>query len=238
MSEPVRIRTILGSGPEKNSGSPNDNDNLASLIERLRTYPCRVCGRAGAECECVAEIPRPVSTLESIGVPAEHRKAELEDFAPAVRGAVASLLASPERSRGLLVTGKPGRGKTRLLAAICGVYLAQGKRVRFYIARRLFGRLWATYSDGAEESEDKVIAELTSCDFLAIDDLGHEGKASDGVLGALHEIVTARHGNFRPTAISTNLSLDEIARRYDESIASRVGAWLPLLMGGSDRRLA
>ena len=83
-----------------------------------------------------------------------------------------------------------------------------------------------------------MIADFTSCDVLLIDDLAHEGRVSEAGIGALHEVITIRNGNYLPTAISTNLTLEEIAQHYDASIASRLAAWLPVVLNGPDRRKA
>lgn len=211
-----------------------NDDDFRAVLERLRMKPCRGCGQILEACRCPTPATKPQLTLEAMGVREEHRGARLVDFTVEIQGLAGAALGP--NGRGALVTGSVGTGKSRLLAAACALMLQRRRPPRYYHARRLFARMSAVYGDGAEETEQRVIDDLSTCDFLAIDDLGHEGKPSEFVIGALHEVVDARHGNYRPTFIATNLTLEELARRYDDAIASRLGSWMPIVMVGEDRR--
>lgn len=190
--------------------------------------------------ERVAYLAENIDTeLARIGILWEHHMAALIDFPKAVSERAILALDEPEQFRGLLVTGSVGSGKTRLLAALARRGILEGNhQVRFILARKFFRRIWATYREGAPETEEEVIADYSSCDVLLIDDLAHEGRVSEAGIGALHEVITVRNGNYLPTAVSTNLTLDEIAQHYDASIASRLAAWLPVVLNGVDRRKA
>jgi DNA replication protein DnaC len=108
--------------------------------------------------------------------------------------------------------------------------------VEITMTRQLLRRLWSTFRDEASESESQVIRHYTTLDLLVIDDLAHEGKVTEAGVGALHEILSVRLGTYKPTVITSNLSLEEIARVYDAAIASRVGAYERLTLTGEDRR--
>ena len=238
MGDLVRLGNLL---PEPEDTTPivserrTDSSELASVLGRLAKMPCRICRRPEAACTCKAGSSLPIRRGE-LPVDREHQGAKLEDFDPRTRELALAAIERSEEFRGGLMTGSPGTGKTRLLVALCQREHEAGKRVHFYLARRFFRRLSAVYAPNPSEREQAVIDDLSHCDLLAIDDLGHEGKPSDFVLGALHEIVQNRHGNYRPTLVSTNLALAEIAARYDDAIASRLGSWLPIVMAGEDRR--
>lgn len=248
MAELVRLGSLLPAkridGSASESGQPQPKDDWASIASRLAKAPCRKCRKTLGECMCQAEPFRRRLTLEDLRVRREHMDAALEDFDGATQQRVLAVLASPEKFRGGLIGGTPGTGKTRLLVLACKLTLERSLRPVIYHARALFRRLSAVFEPNAQETEQRVIDDLAGSDLLAIDDLGHEGRASkDGkanefVLGALHEIIDERHGNYRPTLISTNLDLVAIGERYDQAIASRVGSWLPIVMTGADRRLA
>lgn len=174
--------------------------------------------------------------LYKCGFTMEHSTAVMDQFDHATNRTVAGFIQRPEVNRGLLIVGPVGTGKTQLLAAIGREYLFAKKAIAFHMARELFRRIWNTYRDGAEETEQEVIEDLTTCDFLAVDDLAHEGKASEAGIGALHEILSERHGNYLPTAITTNLTLPQMSQRYGAAIASRVGSWQTIVLDGKDRR--
>mgnify|MGYP001608882149 CR=1 FL=1 len=178
-------------------------------------------------------IDRVPARLLELGILEEHVSATLEDFAgvPEAKG-----LVERWTRPGVLIMGMVGAGKTRLLVALCRHFLLQRQNVAYAMARTLFRRIRATYQEGARESEDQVIQDLVGVDFLAIDDLAHEGKVTEHVIGALHEILSMRHGNGKPSAITTNLTLEGIGNQYDAAIASRLGAWRRVVLVGKDWR--
>lgn len=206
------------------------------MLARLRAKACRLCGQPLRECECKADKPKPAATLESLGLDREFWDAKLEDFDGELATAVRALVADPKRVRGILVTGFSGRGKTRLLAAALQHSIERGGFPKFYLSADLFTRISSVYDTNPTETRYSVLGDLTGCPFLGIDDLGREGKPTDFVLSALHQIVSKRHGNYRPTIVTTNSSLAELEERYDAAIASRLGSWLPIVMDGRDWR--
>lgn len=174
-----------------------------------------------------------VDLMQKAGVLPEHVGASMANFPADVRK------RAELAKTGLLVLGPTGTGKTHLAAALVKQWLLDDRgKVQFTLARSLFRRIWATYREESRETEDGVLENLTSVDLLVIDDLSHEGRSTDAVISALHEILTIRNGNFRPTVVTTNLTLEEIGVQYRPSIASRLGSWPVLVMRGDDRRLA
>lgn len=146
------------------------------------------------------------------------------------------MLRASREFGGLLITGNPGSGKTRLLAALCREYLLDGNSVEFTTSLKFFMRLRESYGADGEEHESAVVARFCEVDFLALDDLGREGKITEHVLTFVYHILSARLDNYKPTAITTNLSFTEFARAYDAGIASRLGAYIPLALVARDRR--
>jgi DNA replication protein DnaC len=100
----------------------------------------------------------------------------------------------------------------------------------------MFRRLRETY-DGFAEKESQVLGTLAGLDLLVIDDLGHEGRGTDAVVGALHEILERRMEHRLQTIVTSNLGLAAIGGRYDESIRSRLSAFDVVCVEGRDRRL-
>ena len=72
-------------------------------------------------------------------------------------------------------------------------------------------------------------------DFTIMDDLGTQTKASD------HEYETALTGldmrHCKPLVVTTNVGLDEIARLFDDRVASRLAGGTVVEVVGDDQRL-
>lgn len=203
------------------------------------TEPDESCPRCQAELPelvafcglCGACHDREVLThLRATGVLREHEDARLGDFKPAHAEAGRKLLEAPEIARGLVITGSCGPGKTRFLAALAREALNAHRRVVYGMARELLRRTWNL------ETQDEVIRLYATTPLLLIDDLGHEGSQTPGVIGTLHELISKRHGNYLPTAITLNITLDDVARVYDRAIEDRMASWLPIVMNGPSRR--
>ena len=173
--------------------------------------------------------------LRTAGCSLVHSRATPSDFsAPLV--AEAQRLWDDCESLGLFVGGGTGTGKTHFAAMAMRLWLGVGGDALQVLARQLFRRIWSTYGDGATESEERVLGRFCDVGLLVIDDLGREGRASPAVLSALHEVLSVRIDNLRPTVVTTNLSLVEIGAVYGEAIQSRLGALRWVLIDGQDRR--
>lgn len=44
------------------------------------------------------------------------------------------------------------------------------------------------------------------------------------MIGTLHEIISKRHGNYLPTAITLNITLADVAKVYDHAIEDRMAS--------------
>ncbi len=175
--------------------------------------------------------------LEEFGFTQEHADGLLSDFhSQREVGKRVKTLMNSNQAAGLLITGSVGTGKTRLLAAMCREFILAGRSVDFSTSHGFFMRIRGSYAANAQEEETTVIKHFCNVHFLALDDLGREGRATEHVLSFLHHILSERLGNYRPTAITTNLSFEDMAQVYDQGIASRLSAFIPLTLVGTDRR--
>ena len=83
-----------------------------------------------------------------------------------------------------------------------------------------------------EADVDRVL----DCDLLILDDLGTE-LTTPFVQSALYTIVNGRITDRRATILSTNLKLEDLARRYTPQIVSRIeGEYQVLPFFGEDIR--
>ncbi len=139
-------------------------------------------------------------------------------------------------SGNLLFVGNTGLGKTFLSACIARTVADRGYSVVYESANRLFSKLEQAKFTGSEEARREA-ARFNECDLLILDDLGTE-MPGQFVTAALYSLVNDRLLDGKPMVISTNLNVDEIARRYSPQIASRLhGNFTGLTFVGDDIRV-
>lgn len=141
-------------------------------------------------------------------------------------------------SPSLLFKGGTGLGKTHLSLAIAGEVIEKGFGVIYGSAQSFATALEKERFDRREPDDlSDTHSQLLSCDLLILDDLGTEFPSAY-VNAALYDIINARMLAEKPTVISTNLSMKELAERYSERFASRIaGYYGKLEFLGSDVRV-
>ena len=130
-------------------------------------------------------------------------------------------------SGNLLFNGGTGLGKTFLSACIAREVAAKGYSVAYETASHLFSKLEKHRFHPDEETAEQV-KRLNECDLLIIDDLGTE-LPGQFVTAALYTLVNDRLLAGKPMLISTNLTMDEVAKRYSPQIRSRLEGNFQLL---------
>lgn len=136
----------------------------------------------------------------------------------------------------LLFVGNTGLGKTFLSACIANAVVDKGVSIVYESAPRLFAKLEKNRF-GPDEESRAAVAEMESCQLLILDDLGTEMPGTF-VTAALYSLLNDRLLANKPMIISTNLNIDEIARRYSPQIASRLqGGFRQMPFVGQDIRV-
>ena len=111
------------------------------------------------------------------------------------------LQSKQQQSKGIILTGEVGRGKTHLLIGICKTLIFEyGIPTRFVEFSRLLSLLKESYSKG--QSDSKIINELVNIDVLAIDELG-KGRLTEWEMTIIDEIISRRY-NAMKTIIGTS----------------------------------
>ena len=143
-------------------------------------------------------------------------------------------------SGSLLLTGDPGLGKTFLSACIAREVSDHGFSVVYDTAAHIFQQFESGKfgrENPYEEDPDREINRYLNCDLLIMDDLGTEMLTSF-VQSTVYRIVNDRLLSRRRTVLSTNLTVEEIARRYGEAVRSRIeGEYRILQFFGRDIRI-
>lgn len=140
-------------------------------------------------------------------------------------------------SKSLLLQGPTGLGKTHLSLAIANTVLNKGYGVIYGSVPNILTKLEKerfryNKNNVGEESEQY----LTDCDLLILDDIGTEFSTNFSN-AIIYNIINTRIMYFKPTIISTNLSMKELEKAYTERLISRImGNNVRLAFIGSDVR--
>jgi DNA replication protein DnaC len=141
-----------------------------------------------------------------------------------------------EKSGNLLLSGDTGLGKTFLSACIARAVADRGYSVVYESAGHLF-----TNMERAKFANDEAAREIcrryTECDLLIVDDLGTE-MPGQFTTAALYNLINDRLLTAKPMIVSTNLTIDEMLKRYSPQIASRLrGSFERVAFVGEDIRV-
>ena len=141
--------------------------------------------------------------------------------------------------RNLFLSGAPGLGKTFLSACIARTVSEGGHSVVYDTAGNVFARFedrkFARDSEDGRQARDET-RRYFNCDLLILDDLGCE-LTTQFVQTSLYALINTRLTAGLRTVISSNLSMDEVSRRYTPQIASRLaGEYHVLSFYGEDIR--
>ncbi|MEE0928459.1 MAG: ATP-binding protein [Acutalibacteraceae bacterium] len=218
---------------------------------------CTACGDSGYKngklCDCITDIAKKLA-YEDMSRSLPLSQSGLDSFCldyypdcadeggtnPRKRAAAILKLCRrfvedfPDDCRSLLFMGGAGLGKTHLSLAIVSEISAKGYGVVYGSAQNLFSR--AEKEHFSFSGETTAQDSLLNCDLLVIDDLGTEFYSSF-TSSLFYNIINSRMLSGKPTVINTNLSFDELEKRYTARITSRfIGSYDMRIFVGQDIR--
>lgn len=142
-------------------------------------------------------------------------------------------------SPNLLLQGGTGLGKTYLSACIARVVADRGFSVCYESASTALDFFEiAKFSRDTQEGEAAALRtrRMQDCDLMILDDLGTE-MVTPMSQSALYSLVNNRLVNGKKTIISTNLSDEQLQKKYTPQICSRIaGEFTALPFVGRDIR--
>lgn len=124
--------------------------------------------------------------------------------------------------KNLLFTGTPGVGKTFLSGCIANEILKKGYTVLYQTSPLLLDSIFEYKFNQKNASSKELYDSLFNVNLLIIDDLGTENLTA-ARFAELFTVINARLLNPKTkTIISTNLSLENLAKTYDSRVLSRL----------------
>lgn len=164
--------------------------------------------RLARDCACRGVV-RFEASLKRAGLPDRYLGASFESYQPthpsqefARVKARRSVEMWPADSRGLLLVGSVGTGKTHLGVSMLRALSKKGAACRFVNLRVLLKEVQATFS-GGPGSEAELTGPVKSADVVLIDDLGAE-MYTDWRGDMVSDILNTRYDDNRTTHITTN----------------------------------
>lgn len=138
----------------------------------------------------------------------------------------------------LLFYGKAGTGKTFLINCIAKELMDTFHSVLYLSASQFFNLTADNVlnKDSSSVYKNVDLDDLKNCDLLIIDDLGTEFTTAFSET-YLFEVLNERLIHQKSTIISTNLTLEEMQKRYDDRVFSRaMGYYSTFKIFGDDIR--
>ena len=220
---------------------------------------CTYCGGLGyvgsSMCECLRELCRQEQKKEltflNVGRETfeQFRLDYYSDYADPRQGVSSRVVMEKtfqtyrryafsfsEKAENLLFSGDTGLGKTFLSACIARTVADRGYSVVYESAGHLFANLERAKFSGDESAKDDA-RKYTQCDLLIVDDLGTE-MPGQFTTAALYSLINDRLLTGKAMIVSTNLTIDDLTRRYSAQIVSRLrGSFRRVAFIGEDIRV-
>lgn len=218
-----------------------DDEALEAEARGMLTNTCERCFGAGFEviagkgarrCMCRVNTASTM-TADRTRIPELFAACTLADYRPAP-GNTSQLRALtyarqlvadyPLGSRGLLLMGSVGTGKTHLAVGVLRGLGEKGAGCLFSNTGKLLKEVQAAYDASAVATEAQVLAPVLTAEVLVLDELGAT-KPTEWVRDTLLHIINTRYEERRLTLFTTNY-LDSSTAAGEETLEERIGVRL------------
>lgn len=183
--------------------------------------------------------------LNKSGIPKRFKNATFANYNPIDnQGALSKtkrFVADFPNTKGLLLTGPVGTGKTHLAAAIANALIDKLYSVYFGNVVDIMSFIKSTYNKESSLTEEEAVNVMTKeVDLFIIDDLGKE-NSTENTLALLYQLINRVYDNEKSIVITTNYNSIDLARKLGErgqAIVSRITEMCePVIFKGEDWRL-
>lgn len=195
---------------------------------RTTTCDCFLKLLSATACEELNKIsPLSLSTFESFKLDYYNETPDINGNVPYVRMSkifdyclnYAKTFTS--QSKGILMKGDTGLGKTHLSLSIANEVIRRGYSVVYVSAPDILSQLEREHFSYAYSNEQQLMQSLVECDLLILDDLGTE-FTTQFTTTAIYNLFNTRINTGRPVIINTNLTASELEKTYSQRFVSRV----------------
>jgi len=126
---------------------------------------------------------------------------------------------------GLVLTGRPGTGKTHLATAILGQVVITGRSGLFVTVSEMLRKIRSSYGPGRTQTEQDILDYFIEVDLLVLDEVGISIGDAEKRTALIFDVINTRYNQFKSTIIIGNLNPTEMeqylgARIWDRLIES------------------
>lgn len=191
------------------------------------------------ECDCgMLETERENNKLKFANIPEMYKNVSFKDVSSryfknpddknsikaasdGVKFWINNMDAMVEQGRGLYFWSQTkGSGKTMMMSALANELMNEhGKKVKFATSSDILDEIRSSYNKDSDTHESKLLSDLVTVEFLAIDDMGCE-KVTDWVSEKFYQIVNKRYLNKKVTFFTSNYEIKNLP--YDDRIGNRI----------------
>lgn len=115
-------------------------------------------------------------------------------------------------TRGLLIEGHVGSGKSYLMGCIANYLIDRDIEIRYIVYGELIETIKSSFNSKSDTTMESILKELQEVPVLLIDDLGTE-HITDFTSSTLYQIIDKRYREERPFIVTSNFSPNELSHQ-------------------------